>query len=56
MVAMQYQRNDTILTRGSFRVKGEVLEVYPAYAESAYRIQLFGDEVEEVIHFDPRTV
>ena len=55
MVAMQYQRNDTILTRGSFRVKGEVLEVYPAYAESAYRIQLFGDEVEEVIHFDPLT-
>ncbi len=55
MVAMQYQRNDMILTRGSFRVKGEVLEVYPAYAESAYRIQLFGDEVEEVIHFDPLT-
>ena len=55
MVAMQYQRNDTILTRGSFRVKGEVLEVYPAYAESAYRIQLFGDEVEQIIHFDPLT-
>ncbi|MFN8151263.1 MAG: excinuclease ABC subunit UvrB [Solirubrobacterales bacterium] len=55
MVAMQYQRNDTILTRGSFRVKGEVLEVYPAYAESAYRIGLFGDEVEEITHFDPLT-
>ena len=55
MIAMQYQRNDMILTRGSFRVKGEVLEVYPAYAESAYRIALFGDEVEEIIHFDPLT-
>ena len=55
MIAMQYQRNDMILTRGSFRVRGEVLEVYPAYAESAYRIQLFGDEVEEIIHFEPLT-
>ncbi len=55
LVAMQYQRNDTALTRGTFRVKGEVLEVYPAYAESAYRMQLFGDEVESIIHFDPLT-
>ncbi len=55
LVAMQYQRNDTILSRGTFRVQGEVLEVYPAYAESAYRIALFGDEVEEIIHFDPLT-
>ena len=55
MVAMQYQRNDTILTRGSFRVKGEMLEVYPAYAESAYRVALFGDEVEAITHFDPLT-
>ena len=36
LIAMQYQRNDTILTRGSFRVMGEALEIYPAYAESAY--------------------
>ena len=55
LIAMQYQRNDTILTRGSFRVKGEVLEIFPAYAESAYRIQLFGDEVEAITHFDPLT-
>ena len=55
LIAMQYQRNDTILTRGTFRVKGEVLEVYPAYAESAYRIGLFGDEVEAITHFDPLT-
>ena len=52
---MQYQRNDTALTRGTFRVKGEVLEIFPAYAESAYRMQLFGDEVESITHFDPLT-
>jgi excinuclease ABC subunit B len=55
LIAMQYQRNDTILTRGSFRVMGEALEVFPAYAESAYRINLFGDEVEAITHFDPLT-
>ena len=55
LVGMQYQRNDTNLTRGTFRVKGELLEVFPAYAETAYRIALFGDEVEGIKHFDPLT-
>src|SRR5436190_517856 len=55
LVSMQYTRNDTNLTRGTFRVRGEVLEVHPAYAESAYRVQLFGDEVERIQHFDPLT-
>src|SRR5436190_9465097 len=55
LVGMQYQRNDTVLTRGTFRSKGEVLEVFPAYAETAYRITLFGDEVERIQHFDPLT-
>ncbi|MDX6636815.1 MAG: excinuclease subunit, partial [Solirubrobacterales bacterium] len=55
LVGMQYQRNDTALTRGTFRVKGEVLEVFPAYAETAFRIALFGDEVESIDHFDPLT-
>src|SRR3989454_191654 len=55
LVAMQYTRNDQNLVRGSFRVRGEVLEVHPAYAESAYRVQLFGDEVERIQHFDPLT-
>jgi excinuclease ABC subunit B len=55
LVGMQYQRNDTNLTRGTFRVKGELLEVFPAYAETAYRIALFGDEVEQIQHFDPLT-
>jgi excinuclease ABC subunit B len=55
LVGMQYGRNDTSLTRGTFRVKGELLEVFPAYAETAYRVALFGDEVEGIQHFDPLT-
>ena len=46
LVKMQYQRNDSVLGRGTFRVRGEVLEIMPSYAESAYRIALFGDEIE----------
>jgi excinuclease ABC subunit B len=55
LVKMQYQRNDAVLGRGSFRVRGEVLEIMPSYAESAYRISLFGDEIEGIQHFDPLT-
>jgi len=53
LIKMQYQRNDTALGRGAFRVRGEVLEIMPSYAESAYRIALFGDEIEGIQHFDP---
>jgi excinuclease ABC subunit B len=55
LVSIQYTRNDTALARGTFRVRGETLEVFPAYAETAYRIVLFGDEVEHLQHFDPVT-
>jgi excinuclease ABC subunit B len=55
LVRMQYTRNDASLARGTFRVRGEVLEIHPAYAESAYRISLFGDEIEGIQHFDPLT-
>jgi excinuclease ABC subunit B len=55
LVGMQYRRNDTNLARGSFRARGEMLEIHPAYAESAYRVQLFGDEIEAIQHFDPLT-
>ncbi|HEV2075814.1 MAG TPA: excinuclease ABC subunit UvrB [Thermoleophilaceae bacterium] len=55
LVDMQYSRNDQALGRGTFRVRGETLEVYPAYAESAFRAVFFGDEVEAVQHFDPLT-
>ena len=55
LVSIQYTRNDTALGRGTFRVRGETLEIFPAYAESAYRATLFGDEVERLQHFDPLT-
>jgi excinuclease ABC subunit B len=55
LVAIQYVRNDTALGRGSFRVRGEALEIFPAYAETAYRATLFGDEIERIQEFDPLT-
>src|ERR1022692_5178699 len=55
LVAIQYTRNDSVLARGNFRVKGETLEIFPAYAETAYRAVLFGDEVEALAEFDPLT-
>ncbi len=55
LVSIQYTRNDTALGRGSFRVRGETLEVFPAYEETAFRATLFGDEVERLQHFDPLT-
>ncbi len=55
LVDIRYTRNDTALARGSFRVRGDVLEVFPAYAETAYRVDLFGDEVEALHEFDPLT-
>ena len=55
LVSIQYTRNDTALARGTFRVRGETLEIWPAYAETAYRVVLFGDEVEHLQHFDAVT-
>ena len=55
LVGNMYTRNDATLGRGSFRVRGETLEVFPAYAESAYRAVFFGDEIEQIQHFDPLT-
>jgi excinuclease ABC subunit B len=53
LVDIQYSRNDSFLGRGRFRVRGDIVEVQPAHMESAYRISLFGDEVEQITHFDP---
>jgi excinuclease ABC subunit B len=53
LVESQYVRNDSVLARGRFRVKGDVMEVQPANSETAYRISFFGDEVESISHFDP---
>ncbi|HEX4735348.1 MAG TPA: excinuclease ABC subunit UvrB [Thermoleophilaceae bacterium] len=55
LVDMQYNRNDQALARGTFRVRGESLEVFPSYAETAFRTVFFGDEIESVQHFDPLT-
>src|SRR5438128_950414 len=55
LIDSQYVRNDSVLGRGRFRVKGDVVEVQPANQETAYRISFFGDDVEAVTHFDPIT-
>ncbi|HEU5211516.1 MAG TPA: excinuclease ABC subunit UvrB [Gaiellaceae bacterium] len=55
LIDSQYVRNDSILARGRFRVKGDVVEIQPANAETAYRVSFFGDEVEAITHFDPLT-
>ena len=55
LVAMQYERNDVSLIRGRFRVKGDTLEMLPAYEEVAVRIQFWGDEIERIVEIDPLT-
>jgi excinuclease ABC subunit B len=55
LIDSQYVRNDSVLGRGRFRVKGDVVEVQPANSETAYRVSFFGDEVEQISHFDPLT-
>ena len=55
LIDSQYVRNDAVLGRGRFRVRGDVIEVQPANQESAYRVSFFGDEVEQITHFDPLT-
>jgi excinuclease ABC subunit B len=55
LVDMQYDRNDMNLTRGKFRVRGDTIEIHPAYDETAVRIELFGDEIERIAVWDPLT-
>lgn len=55
LVKIKYERNDYDFSRGRFRVRGDVVEVFPAYEETALRIQFFGDEVEEILLIDPLT-
>jgi excinuclease ABC subunit B len=55
LVDMRYERNDMNLVRGKFRVRGDTIEVHAAYEETAYRIELFGDEVEQITVVDPLT-
>ena len=53
LVEILYERNDGDFRRGTFRVRGDVIEVYPTYDENAYRIELFGDEIESLSQIDP---
>src|SRR5690242_19006112 len=53
LVDILYERNDTDFRRGTFRVRGDVIEVYPTYDDNAYRIELWGDEVESLSQIDP---
>jgi excinuclease ABC subunit B len=55
LVDIQYRRNDYLFERGTFRVRGDTVEVFPAYDEQAIRIELWGDEVERISRFDPLT-
>src|SRR6187399_374823 len=55
LVEIQYERNDHEFTRGTFRVRGDIVEVYPSYDDVGLRIGFFGDEVDELVSFDPLT-
>ena len=55
LVEMQYNRNELVLDRGAFRMKGDTLEIQPAYSNEAIRVSFFGDEVEEISFFSPVT-
>jgi excinuclease ABC subunit B len=55
LVAIQYSRNDVAFERGTFRVRGDTIELFPAYDEQGVRIELWGDEIERISRFDPLT-
>ena len=55
LVDLQYERNDMNLIRGKFRVRGDTIEIHPAYDETAVRVELFGDDVEQITVVDPLT-
>jgi excinuclease ABC subunit B len=55
LISMQYERNDIDFTRGRFRVRGDTLEVQPAYEELAVRVEFFGDTIERIVEVDPLT-
>jgi len=55
LVELQYERNDHDFARGTFRVRGDTVEVFPSYEETALRIELFGDDIDALVAFDPLT-
>ncbi|MFP4429689.1 MAG: excinuclease ABC subunit UvrB [Spirochaetaceae bacterium] len=55
LISLQYERNDAVLQRGRFRIKGDVLEIFPAYLEEAIRVEFAWDEIERILRFNPLT-
>ena len=55
LMDIQYHRNDIDFARGTFRVRGDVVDVFPASGETAYRVEFFGDDVDRITHIDPLT-
>ncbi len=55
LVDIQYKRNDLTLIRGTFRVRGDTLDIFPAYEEIAVRVEFWGDEIERIVEIDPLT-
>ena len=55
LVSLQYERNDVVLERGRFRIRGDVLEIFPAYMQEAYRLELDWDEIVRIRRFNPLT-
>ena len=55
LVKQQYVRNDLVVQRGSFRLKGDTLDIFPVYEETIFRIEFFGDEIENISRIDPTT-
>ncbi len=55
LVDIQYKRNDLTLVRGTFRVRGDTLDIFPAYEEIAVRVEFWGDEIERIVEIDPLT-
>jgi len=53
LIAIQYERNDIDFSRGKFRVRGDVVEIFPAYAENGIRVEFLGDKIEKIIEFEP---
>ena len=55
LIRQQYVRNDLVVTRGTFRLKGDTLDIFPVYEETIFRIEYFGDEIENISRIDPIT-
>lgn len=55
LIELRYERNDTAFERGKFRIKGDIVDIYPVYMDTGYRLEFFGDTIEEISEFNPVT-